>query len=150
MSPASPALMNCPLCGTEFDRSEAQCSHNCPLDNLCHLTRCPHCNYEFPDERRYKGWWDRFFPKRKPAAPAQDMSPGALSLPQAPVGVDLELERLTCVLQSRRNSLSVYGLVPGSRLTLQQTQPTCVVRVGATELALDHDIAREVMVRLVR
>ena len=159
---AAPSLMACPLCGAEFDRAAANCSHGCPLDAYCKLIKCPHCSYEFPDERKYKNLWERLFARKRSAVPAgaataaaaaaagQTMAPGTMPLTQAPVDVDLELERLTCVLQTRKNSLSVYGLVPGSRLTLQQTQPTCVVRVGATELALDHDIAREVIVRRVR
>jgi DtxR family Mn-dependent transcriptional regulator len=49
---------------------------------------------------------------------------------------------------SRRNSLAVFGLVPGAELTVLQQQPTSVVRIGETELALDPDIARGIMVEL--
>lgn len=147
MKTAPPSLTSCPLCGSEFDRALAQCGHGCPLDSVCNLIRCPHCAYEFPDERRYKNLWERLFAKARKSPPPRAMPADVMPLPDAPVGVDLELDRLTCVLQSRRNSLSVYGLVPGSRLTLQQTEPTCVIRVGATELALDREIAQELVVR---
>jgi DtxR family Mn-dependent transcriptional regulator len=50
---------------------------------------------------------------------------------------------------SRRNSLAVFGLVPGAELTVLQQQPTCVIRIGETELALDADIARGIMVERV-
>jgi Fe2+ transport system protein FeoA len=41
----------------------------------------------------------------------------------------------------------VYGLVPGSLLVLQQKRPAFVVRVGETELAIEADIAREILVK---
>jgi DtxR family Mn-dependent transcriptional regulator len=48
---------------------------------------------------------------------------------------------------SRRSSLAVFGLVPGAELTVIQQQPACVVRIGETELALDTEIARGIMVQ---
>jgi Fe2+ transport system protein FeoA len=48
---------------------------------------------------------------------------------------------------SRRNALAVFGLVPESEITLVQSRPACVVRIGETELALDPEIAREILVR---
>ena len=40
----------------------------------------------------------------------------------------------------------MFGLVPGARIRLIQRQPACVVKVGETELALDPEIARDVLV----
>jgi DtxR family Mn-dependent transcriptional regulator len=56
---------------------------------------------------------------------------------------------LNCEHPHRRNSLAVYGLVPGSRVVLQQKRPAYVVRVGETELALEAAIACEILVRRV-
>jgi Fe2+ transport system protein FeoA len=36
--------------------------------------------------------------------------------------------------------------VPGAELRIVQQQPACVIRVGETELALDREIAREILV----
>ena len=47
---------------------------------------------------------------------------------------------------SRRSALSAFGLVPGTDITVVQQLPACVVRVGETELALDREIAREILV----
>jgi Fe2+ transport system protein FeoA len=47
---------------------------------------------------------------------------------------------------SRHNTLAVFGLAPEAEVTLVQHLPTTVVRVGETELALDADIADEVLV----
>ena len=54
---------------------------------------------------------------------------------------------MNCEHASRRNSLAVYGLVPGSRVVLQQKRPAYVVRVGETELALEAEIARDILVK---
>jgi len=43
----------------------------------------------------------------------------------------------------------VYGMTPGARLALQQKRPAYVMRVGETELALEGDIARQILVRRV-
>ncbi len=50
---------------------------------------------------------------------------------------------------SRHNTLAVFGLVPGADVVLLQQQPSCVLQVGETELALDSDIAREILVQRV-
>ena len=39
------------------------------------------------------------------------------------------------------------GLAPGRHLRLRQAQPALVVKVGETELALDHEAGREIFVR---
>lgn len=71
------------------------------------------------------------------------------SLSELNEGEHAELVRLTSEKVSRRNTLAVYGLVPGSRLVLQQKRPSFVIRVGETELALEADIARELVVKRV-
>jgi Fe2+ transport system protein FeoA len=41
----------------------------------------------------------------------------------------------------------VYGLGPDAEITLVQHQPACVIRIGETELAIDSDIARDILVQ---
>ena len=45
--------------------------------------------------------------------------------------------------------LAAFGLVPGSELELLERRPACVVRIDETELALDPDIAGEILVERV-
>ena len=40
----------------------------------------------------------------------------------------------------------MFGVVPGAVVTIVQQQPACVIKVGETELALDREIAREILV----
>ncbi len=46
----------------------------------------------------------------------------------------------------RHRTLTVFGVVPGASVTIVQQQPACVIKVGETELALDREIAREILV----
>lgn len=48
---------------------------------------------------------------------------------------------------SRLTQLSAFGVVPGSLIRLQQRRPAFIVLAGETEVTLDAEIAREIMVR---
>jgi pimeloyl-ACP methyl ester carboxylesterase/Fe2+ transport system protein FeoA len=61
-----------------------------------------------------------------------------------------QMGRVECLGQrngSRYGTLSAFGIVSGAEVTLIQRQPACVVRIGETELALDLEIAAELLVR---
>jgi DtxR family Mn-dependent transcriptional regulator len=79
--------------------------------------------------------------------PSRATQRAMVGLHELEVGEQGELACLSCEQHGRRNALAVYGLVPGSRLLLQQKRPAFVVRVGETELALEDDIAREILVK---
>ena len=91
-------------------------------------------------------WLKGLFRRRPENLPPQ---PGMLSLFFLNEGDHGELVCLNCSHTSRATALAVYGLVPGSRLILQQKRPSFVVRIGETELALDADIAKEIIVKRV-
>jgi len=143
-------MVICPLCGFEFDAEDALCHHGCPLSSLCTLVRCPSCEYEFPREpRRGQGFWSRLLGRRRPSladtpsvfgpgeiATLRDLSPGRSARIVALGGND----------GRRHNSLAVFGLAPGAEVELLQRRPAYVVRVGETELALDAEIAGEIVV----
>lgn len=137
--------LHCPLCGFEFEKRDTPCAHGCPLGKFCKLVCCPNCRYEFPDEGRSLAWLQRLFHRPRPATPQRDV----VSLHELDEGEHSELVCLNCAHGSRRNALAVYGLVPGSRLVLQQKRPAFVVRVGETELAIEADIAQEIFVKRV-
>ncbi|HEX6862156.1 MAG TPA: FeoA family protein, partial [Thermoanaerobaculia bacterium] len=48
---------------------------------------------------------------------------------------------------ARRNNLAVFGLVPGSEVRLLQRYPSFVLRIGETVLALDGEVAGDIVVR---
>ena len=132
----------CPFCALEFEAADSACEHGCPLRTSCGLLRCPSCDYEFPRAGRSTSWLGRLLRGTPPADPCHRFQSVS----------DLESGQSATVVSlsggaSRRNALAVFGLVPDSEITLVQTRPACVVRVGETELALDPEIARDILVR---
>ncbi len=63
------------------------------------------------------------------------------------VGGQARIAFLTPSFHKRFDRLAAFGINPGSEITLHQTRPAFVVRIGETELALDKEIAREIFVR---
>jgi len=114
------------------------------MSSACKLTRCPSCEYEFPDEPRPISWFRRLL-SREPAS-FLDACEQLISVPELENGENAEVVALPGDGQ-RHNRLAVFGLVPGAEITLVQCQPACVLRIGETELALDAEIARGILVK---
>jgi DtxR family Mn-dependent transcriptional regulator/ferrous iron transport protein A len=147
--------VTCPLCGLAFSRGDALCHHGCPIAELCHLVACPGCGYEFPQRPRApqlssppaeraprRGLLDRLVQlgrrRREPLSP------------QSPTVRDLDCGARARVLHlagdRARDTLAVFGLVPGADFELLQKTPAYVLRVGETELALDGEVAGRILV----
>ena len=141
---STPVRFHCPLCGFEFERADTVCTHGCPLGRFCKLIRCPSCQYEFPEPARPLRWLAKLLHPAPPPAPH-----GTLTLTQLNAGETAEFIGMADGQESRRHTLAVFGLVPGSRLVLQQKSPAFVVRIGETELALEATIARQIFVKRV-
>ena len=136
--------LHCPLCGFEFVKQDTACAHGCPLGKFCNLVRCLNCRYEFPERPEAIGLLQRLFHRPRPVRARH-----SVPLPELSEGESSELVCLNCAHASRHNALAVFGLVPGSRITLLQKHPAFVVRVGQTELALEASIASDILVRRV-
>lgn len=137
--------LTCPFCGFEFARADTLCAHGCPLGATCRLARCPNCQYEFPETPRVVDWLGRLL-GRAPAPPPSEAPTGIESVQDLRRG---ERAKVVCLAGggvSRRNNLTVFGVVPGAEITLLQQEPACVLQVGETELALEPAIAREILV----
>ena len=133
----------CLFCGFEFEPEDTLCRHGCPMRTNCGLIRCPGCDYEFPERPAAVSWLGRLLRLGSPREPACGHYQ---SLEDVEIGVQVEVSSLPPG-DSRRNTLAVFGLVPETRITLLQKRPACVVKVGETELALDPEIASEIIVR---
>ena len=146
MSGAPVTESTCPLCGLVFARGDALCHHGCPMADLCHLTRCPGCGYEFPDRPQgNRGLLSRLvrLGRGRKTVPAPD-SPSVRDLAAGARARVLHLAG-----ERSRDALAVFGLVPGAELELLQTAPAYVLRVGETELALDGEVAGRILVEAV-
>lgn len=134
----------CPFCGFEFEKVDTLCRHGCPMNVVCHLVRCPSCEYEFPERMEQQSWIRRLKQRRSPGEVG--MAANVLPVKSLKKGEQANVVCLASASSSLRNTLAVFGLIPGSEITLIQRYPSCVVRIGETELALDSDIARKIMV----
>ena len=113
---------------------------------MCNLNRCPYCEYEFP-EGPQKGSWLRRLLQRKEATVPPLPDEGLLTVKTLAAGERAEVLCLAGDSPSRRNHLAVFGLVPGSELRLLQRHPSFVVEIGETVLALDADVAGDIVLK---
>lgn len=143
----SDRYVTCPFCGFEFAREDTLCEHGCPLGATCRLIRCPSCQYEYPERPQSITWIGRLLRRR--AREAAISPEGVTALVRLRPGSRAVIVSLDGAHPARRNSLAVFGLVPGADLTVIQQRPATVVRAGETELALDPEIAAEIVVRRV-
>ena len=140
--------LTCPLCGFEFDRTDTLCSHGCPLGAMCNLVRCPSCHYEFAETYPRVSWVRKLLSRK--TVP----SPGHLPAQVQPVselsfGTQAEVLCVGGSGNGREDRLAVFGLAPGAEIMVIQQRPSCVVRIDETELALDPEIAAQILVRVV-
>ncbi|MEE9162136.1 MAG: metal-dependent transcriptional regulator [Candidatus Neomarinimicrobiota bacterium] len=77
----------------------------------------------------------------------QDLTPLITRLSRLAVGQAARVAFMTPSFHKRFDRLTALGITPGAVLNLHQRNPAYVVRLMETELALDHDIAREIFVR---
>jgi Fe2+ transport system protein FeoA len=162
-------LLTCPLCGFEFAPSDTSCHHGCPFQSACSLTRCPLCEYEFPATPKglswLQGWLQGWRQRRRAARTAlaaqaarktpgcvsaavcADREGGLLTVRELAGGDRAEVVHLEAEDEGRSNALAVFGLVPGSEVTLVQRLPSYVLQVGETMLALDAEVAGSIVVR---
>ena len=145
VSPKESSYLVCPLCGLEFRGDDTLCEHGCPFRAGCPMSRCPSCGYEFAESSRSGSWatWLRsVFGNRRSKQPSCELP---LSIRHLEPGETARVSALPAV-ERRRNTLAVFGLTPGTEVTLVQKSPAFVVLIGETELALDAEIAGEVLV----
>jgi Fe2+ transport system protein FeoA len=142
-------LLTCPLCGFGFERSDSLCGHGCPLGAACHLARCPACSYEFPEKPTGsdRTSWLRRLLGRPASPPPSCPGDGLLTVKDLRPGEAAQILSLSGESPSRRNNLAVFGLVPGSEVRLLQRYPSFVLRIGETVLALDGEVAGDIVIR---
>jgi Fe2+ transport system protein FeoA len=73
----------------------------------------------------------------------------SLSLDRIGAGQWAEVVELRTADPARLDRLSGYGIVPGSRLRVEQLRPAVIVCIGHTEISVDGEVARQIMVRVI-
>ncbi|HZL86186.1 MAG TPA: metal-dependent transcriptional regulator [Candidatus Krumholzibacteria bacterium] len=78
---------------------------------------------------------------------ARQIRPLVFPLPELERGTNGHIVFMTPNSQKRYERLGLFGVVPGSTVRLRQTQPSVVIEIEGTSLALDREVAREIYVR---
>ncbi len=123
----------CPLCNTDFEG--AACHSSCPMSRGCDMVRCPRCGYEFVESGRFldmlRRWIRRGPAPRGETFPLVELQPG-------------EAGSIVSVSHSR---LASFGIVTGTEVRLIARLPTVVLECGSTQIAVEPEIGREILVR---
>ena len=130
----------CPLCSTDFEGAE--CHSSCPMARGCAMVRCPKCGYEFVESGRIVDMLRRWI-RRAPAPSRSGLQP-LTNVAEGTVAPVASIRAST----GRVNRLASFGIVPGSQVRVVARKPTVVLQCGSTSLALEEDVAREILVAI--
>ena len=139
--------LDCGLCGTTFDPAVHQGCASCPMGGHCTLACCPNCGFTTIDVQRSAS--ARFVSKLlgaprkavKKAAPASILviRPGE-SVEVAELGGGMAADQIAL--------LRTYGIDVGRTVKVVQHRPMTVLEVDQTEVALESDLAAQILVRI--
>jgi len=76
-----------------------------------------------------------------------EVKPLVVPLSDLQIGEKAKIVFIASKYHARLDRLSSLGIIPGSVIHLHQRQPTYVIRIGETELAIDKDLAKEIFVK---
>jgi len=76
-----------------------------------------------------------------------EIQPLVTRLSDASLGAPVRIVFITPKSRKRLEKLSALGIVPGSRLRLLQRNPSFVIQIGQTTVAVDRDITDEIYVK---
>ncbi len=79
----------------------------------------------------------------------KDVTPLVTQLVELRPGEEARIVFMTPKSHALLDRLTSLGIVPGSEIRLHQKQPTCVVKVGETDIAIDCNVAKEIFVKRV-
>ena len=139
----------CPLCGTDFEHAE--CKSACPMSHGCAMVRCPRCGYEFVESGKLADMLRRWIRRGRKPAPAPTPVPETSDvrrLTDLTPGATASIAFIAPTSSARINKLASFGLVPGSEIRLVSRRPAVVLQCGATSIAVEDEIGRDMYVRV--
>ncbi|MDN3514236.1 MAG: metal-dependent transcriptional regulator [Candidatus Brocadia sp.] len=125
--------MNSSACKFEHILDEEVTASICTL--LGHPVTCPHGKAIPPGECCEKA--------------NKEIRPVVMPLSEMRSGDTAKVSYIVTKYHERLDRLSSMGLLPGVQIRLHQRQPTYVIQMGETQIAIDGAIARDIYVRLV-
>lgn len=76
-----------------------------------------------------------------------EVRPLVVSLTDLVIGDEAKIVFISSKYHARLDRLSSFGILPGGVIKLHQKQPTFVIKIGETDLALDKELAKEIFVK---
>ena len=78
---------------------------------------------------------------------SKHIDPLVMRVVDLPVGASASIAFIAPKTLARIEKLAAFGIVPGSEIRLVARKPSCVIACGATSIALEDEIGREIFVR---
>jgi len=78
---------------------------------------------------------------------SKHVDPLVTRVTELPVGASASIAFIAPKTLARLEKLAAFGIVPGSEIRLVARKPSCVIACGATSIALEDEIGREIYVR---
>lgn len=138
--------LQCPLCSTDFEAES--CHGSCPMSRHCAMSRCPRCGYEFVTNGGVASLLRKLFQRRQVRSRGDLGAARDVRVIDLPVGASASIAFIESKTLTRLEKLAAFGIVPGSEIRLVARKPSCVIATGATSIALEDDIGREIYVRI--
>jgi Fe2+ transport system protein FeoA len=136
----SESTVVCPACAYCFNpAAAASVCASCPIGKGCTLTCCPNCGWSTPDAARSRVLRLARSLRRRGQSVASDGS-----LADALPGSRVRIDAVDGLPPRRRDQLLAYGIAPGRCVDVVQSVPVTVIRVEATELALERSLSRAI------
>jgi len=79
---------------------------------------------------------------------SKQIEPLVMRVIDLPVGAVASIAFIAPKTLARLEKLAAFGIVPGSEIRLVARKPSCVIAAGATSIALEDEIGREIYVRV--
>lgn len=134
----------CRLCGHKLDTTGCEA---CPLGSNCPMVCCQACGYTTIDTD--KTTVGRLLGSSRASKTPTSIRAGLSTLAEAPKGVSARVVAVENTSGSRPLQMQAYGLAPGRLVEVLQQDPVTVVRADHTELALEDNLARKVLVEII-
>jgi Fe2+ transport system protein FeoA len=131
-----------------------QACAGCISAGPCAMVKCPNCGYEQPREMEHESFLSRLLGRRKKhkqievAAINSAAVKAPLRLDQAQEGVRAVVSKVATDDLPRLRKLLVMGILPGATISIDQRKPLLVVSIGASQFAMDMQMAESVFIQV--
>ena len=141
--------IECGLCGYEYNPDQHIACQSCPLHSDCNLVCCPACGYQTVDPKgSFLVKLVSYLPKFNGASRMRRDSIKGFSLMDIAPGGHAEVIGFSDDFPADRKAyLQAYGLVLNHQIQVVQHSPVTIIRLDNIELALENDLAREIIVQ---